>query len=189
MDFSAFPAQWEWVALILGGVAFIMAVQPFTQFIWGRPRIEIEFGARDEDGLRYLDIFLYNRPVTSRLLKSIKIHRDTAKDVFVEYNIQNTQTDKVYADMYIPKIEAIQQEGYSISLPGSTTPASITLIMARSNGDVFVRGYEKPDIKLIPGKYCLTVKVHCGEIKVEKQAYFSVGESAYELCWDAVSAS
>ncbi len=40
---------WDWLAIALGGVGFVgcvMAVQPFAQAIWGRPRLEPEFNYR-----------------------------------------------------------------------------------------------------------------------------------------------
>ena len=183
---------WKWFTLIggiIGGVAFIMAVQPFTQFIWGRPRIEIEVSVRDEDdeSSRYLDVELYNRPVKSRILKRMKIHRDMAEDVSVVCNITNTQTRKVYARTLITKISTIREDNYSVSLPGSKTPASITLIKASGNGDVFINGYENPNIKIIPGKYCLTMTAHCGEIEVFKRVNFFVGSKPHELYWEDIS--
>ncbi len=75
---------WEWFTLIggiVGGVAFLMAVQPFLEFIWGRPKIQIEFEARDKGSVRYLDILLTNVPVGNPILKFLGVSRRTAEDV------------------------------------------------------------------------------------------------------------
>jgi hypothetical protein len=171
---------WQWVFAVIGLVAFLMAVQPFTQFIWGRPRIEINFIARDVGSSRYLDIVLSNRPVESRILKRLKIRREKAESVFLSCTIKNTQTDKLYAEDLHPEIDGIQQKGLEISLPSSTTPAFISLIVANHERVSLVN-----KTTLIPGKYLLTVTVHYSEIKFSKQTHFFVGVNTYELCWDA----
>lgn len=182
---------WEWFGLItgiIGVVAFLMAIQPFTQFIWGRPKIEIEFSLRDINASRYLDIFLFNRPVKGRFLKMIKVRRDKAEDVSIMCNIENIQTHKVYTDMLFPKIATISQEEYSVSLPGSKTPASVTLMRAFGDGKVIINDNSNNAI-LVPGKYCLTITVHCSEIEFIKRVYFFVGTKSYEFCFDAINSS
>ncbi|MBF8265654.1 MAG: hypothetical protein HW384_1518 [Dehalococcoidia bacterium] len=177
---------WQWIFATIGLVAFLMAIQPFTQFIWGRPKIDMEFRARDSDTSRYLDILLFNRPMRNQFLRIIKVRRDKAEDVFVTCNITNIQTDEIYVETLIPKIRTIHEEKEAISLPASTTPALITLIGAFDNGKVIIKENNKV---LIPGKYSLTVIAHYAELTVKKQAYFAVGVKPYELCWNAISSS
>jgi hypothetical protein len=172
--------SWQWIFAIIGLVAFLMAVQPFTQFMWGRPKIEIEFGARDKDKSRFLDILLLNRPIKSRFLKSIRVRRDKAEDVFLVCEIENCETQQMYAEKMIPKISTVEGESLRVALPGSTTPATITLIGSFDNGETSIADKNKT---LVPGKYYLEITVHCAEIIIKKHARFSVGTKPYELCW------
>ena len=113
--------SWQWIFAIIGVGAFLMAIQPFTQVIWGRPKIEVDFSARDSGNSRFLDILIFNRPIQNWFLKTIKVRRDKAEDVFVKCCIKNIQTGQVYTEKMFPKIYNLSAEGYSISLPGTTT--------------------------------------------------------------------
>ncbi len=167
-----------------------MAVQPFTQFIWGRPKIEMDLNLRDnqEGKSRFLDILLFNRPISNRFLKWLRVRRETAEDVFVECRIENIQTQQMLVEHMYPEIDSISQHALSVSLPASSTPASILLIGAFNNGTnkIYNKG---SDINLIPGTYLLSVKVHCAEIISEKRAKFTIGIHHYELTWEPVSCS
>ncbi len=56
MDFDKFPAQWEWVALIIGALGFLMGGYTFVEAIWGRPKLKVMTHQRDVNSVRVLEI-------------------------------------------------------------------------------------------------------------------------------------
>ncbi len=85
MDFNAFPAQWEWVALILGAVALVVTL---PQLIWGGPKISLVFRTEDMEGNRFYICEIHNTPIMNKLLKKFGVRRDIAQDVTASFEIQ-----------------------------------------------------------------------------------------------------
>ena len=65
------------IGVVIGLPALVLAVSPFCQMIWGRPKIEIDFV--DFTGPEGKDLIcsIYNAPVTNRLLKFVRVRRET----------------------------------------------------------------------------------------------------------------
>ncbi len=159
-----------------------MAVQPFTQIMWGKPKIEVETSTRDGDNSRYLDIYLFNRPIDNSVLRRLGVRREIADDVFAQCRIENIHTHEVCVEQMFPAISVISNESPAVSLPGSSTPASILIVCAHKNLKATIPHSGRGMIK--PGVYELTVRVHYGENITEKKFEFSVGSNYYELNWN-----
>lgn len=75
-----------------------MAVQPFTQVIFGQPKIRISFNTAEIAGNANKTIVLQglvlNQPITKGPLAWIKVTRITAKDLFAEFEIIEFRTQK-----------------------------------------------------------------------------------------------
>lgn len=177
---------WEWFTLIggiIGGVAFLMAVQPFTQFIWGRPKIKIDFTVRDKASSRYLDVLLSNAPIDNLVLKFLGVRRMTAEGVDLTFRVKDMRTQTWVEEEGIAELDTVRDEHkLQISLPGSLVPVSSTLIRATNNETSLVQGTEK--MKLAPGKYEIELTVHCSETRIIKKRAFSVGTQPYDLFWE-----
>lgn len=187
MGFTEFPAQWEWVALIIGGVAFMMAVQPFTQFIWGRPKIEVEFSTRDNNSSRSLDILLLNYPVKNRVFRFLGVHRMPAEDVWVSYRIKDARSGNQITKNLFPEISTARGENKKqISLTSSYVPASFLIASATSNGETMLiaNGNGEGAININSGKYEIELEIHYGERNLERSRRFWVGTKPYELFWE-----
>jgi len=180
--------SWQWIFAVIGLVAFLMAIQPFTQFIWGRPKIEIWFEARDINSLRVLDIFLRNPPIRNRLLIILGVRRMVAEDIGVTFNIKDVRTGNIIRKLDVASLRTAREGNKcQISLPSSLVPAVISLVQASNDGITKLRylGNEKEDwVKLNPGKYELELTVHCSESTIKKNKIFSVGSQPYDLFWE-----
>ena len=180
---------WEWFTLIggiVGGVAFLMAVQPFLEFIWGRPKIQIEFEARDKGSVRYLDILLTNVSVGNPILKFLGVSRRTAADVVLSFRVRDNRTQIWVVGEGGALLSTIRDENkLQISLPSSIFSASCTLIRT-ANGETLLTQGEGTTFKISPGKYEIELTVHYSEIHVIKKWGFSVGTQPYDLFWESV---
>ena len=168
MDFNSFPAQWEWVALIIGGVAFLMAVQPFLQMIYGRPRIVIILGnPKVINGSTMLECHIFNRPITKRILNALCITRHTATGLIALFHIEESRTgDRVYEEwphLYSQAGDATQR----VDLPVGYVPARFAVVtIDEATGKVYaglVGPTKRQDVEaLADGLYEVTISVEVG---------------------------
>ena len=81
---------WDWAGLAVGAVgviAFLMAIQPFMQFIWGRPKLEPEFERDAQGDNRLLIVYLKNPPVENRVLRALRVSRDSIQSLTVQFRV------------------------------------------------------------------------------------------------------
>jgi hypothetical protein len=159
-----------------------MAVQPFIQFIWGRVKLTAELDAKDEDdGSRNLTCWIYNWPINNKVLKFLKLKRDTANAVTIECTIKDIRTKTNIIKNKLLEIITAKTEGLEVSLPSSVNPAWVELIKTNKDGKTIL--VDDDSIVFKPGKYALQLKIlYDGELLLQR-AYFSVGNAPHELYW------
>ena len=148
----------ELAALIIGGIAFVMVVQPFTQVIWGQPKIEFDFDISGVNGDKILLCRIYNRLITHRILQLLHVRRMVAEDVMAFYFIEEFESQRRICEMR-PSIESLTgQRARCISLPPSTIPARFGIVIADKDKVVSVDKDEN-DIRheFMPGLYRVCV--------------------------------
>lgn len=168
MDFSTFPAQWEWVALIIGGLAFLMAVQPFLQAIYGRPKIVVYMPEpRKLDSSAVLGCHVVNYPIAGGILGTLCVTRNTAKGLIVLFDIKEKRTaSKVYEEW--PSLASqVGEPTQRIDLPAGYVPARFGVVtINEGNGIVYPGlvppGKQKGTQVLADGLYVVDVSVEVG---------------------------
>ncbi len=194
MGFNTFPAQWEWVALILGGVALLMAVQPFLQMIWGSPKIIVGFGSTSIDHTEYFDCKIWNGPITSRILNFLRVRRDTAPDITASFTIEDKGSRRVvFRTSHLVEIKTqTNVTAERVPLPPSFFPASFAIVLV-SKGDDQVRVYDKPidegtELQVLPiGDYTVRVELGIsGEVR-KIQRHLTVQKNYPFAYWDVNS--
>lgn len=89
--FGKFPDSWAWVGIVLAGMGIVMTSPSIIQMIWGRAAIQIEFS----DTSTPLSIFLHNPPVQNRILRFLRIKRETIQSIVAEFRIQEAGSNKI----------------------------------------------------------------------------------------------
>lgn len=94
-------AWWDWLGIglgVVGVVAFIMAVQPFTQAIFGRPKILVRFNTKDDIPRHIaLQCGVVNVPVIKGILNVLQVDRQTAEELWAPFDIiESHQGTKVF---------------------------------------------------------------------------------------------
>ncbi|MBM4450403.1 MAG: hypothetical protein FJ022_06340 [Chloroflexi bacterium] len=97
-----------------------MAVQPFTQAIWGRPRIKVGFHGKVEA----IQCSLQNCPITNSLLRKIGVTRSPVQDLSVTYYITETNM-KVPLASITPQLTYSGYTSEHISLPATTLDSAV----------------------------------------------------------------
>ena len=152
------PIPWLWIAGIAGVVALIIATPSLLQMIWCSPKIECDFGRQSEGGGQLMMLLVYNRPITSKLLRLFKVRRMTAESIVVEFSIKERSTGNCIESI-VPCIYL--QDGIKdarrISLPASRFPALAGMLLVNNeSGKVGVFDGEK---YLSPGAYYIDIYI------------------------------
>jgi hypothetical protein len=183
---------WEWFTLITGSigmVAFLMATQPFTQAIWGRPKIFIDFGTNNMKDCDYFQCNIWNTPITKGILNFIRVRRDDAKDVIAFFSIEEKGSNRVI--FQTPTAVKIKTQSEQLveraSLPSSLFPISFAIIAVPKNSDkVLILHDSMDDINrqlLHQGVYTVKVKVNIEGREYKKQHDLTVQNIYPFACW------
>ncbi|MFH1560019.1 MAG: hypothetical protein ABID84_01215 [Chloroflexota bacterium] len=168
-----FTDTWDWAAFFLavvGFVGFLMAIQPFTQAIWGKPRIIVETGAGNLDNNHpYLEFVIVNEPIDGGLLGFLGVARDTADEIFAMINIKEYTTNREIVPRDFAKLVR-RGSGVNgtqrISLPASVMGASAAVVI---QGDDAIIGAVEGTPHLSTGTYLAEI----GIAGLKKPVHFS----------------
>ena len=167
MGFDTFPAQWEWVALIIGAVAFTMAFPPFLQMLFGRPRIVLFTSDKVIDGGQILQCAIVNLPIRNRLLDFLRITRNSAQGLIALFDIRESRTQNKVYDALPYLYSQAGREAQRVDLPAGHVLARFPVVsIDETNGFVYAglvlpskRTKTKP---LADGVYIVNVRVELG---------------------------
>ena len=182
MDFSEFPTQWEWVALILGGVAILMAVQPFTQAIWGNPRIKITFRQSVDNGIKLLRFDIGNEPIYGGILSKLGVYRRTAEGVRADFSIYDSSGNQKLVEEFEATIVVAGEKQKQISLPVSMIDASVIIAETHPQGtsNILTTSGIMP-IRM--GLYKISAWVTFEGKQVSKTRLFTIGDTPNGTYW------
>jgi len=109
--FKSYPAEWEWVALILGGLGFLMAMQPFIQaFI--QPKIDIRLDTYSPNiYVKQFRCYVDNLPLKAKIARVLRLRRPSAISVSAAISIKEKGSGKVLIEN-LPLEWHLQQPGY-----------------------------------------------------------------------------
>lgn len=187
MEWFSFPlpAWWLWVVSIIGIMAFVMAVKPFVQAIWGKPKIEVDFGVKDLEGGRVLQCEICNPPIRHKILRLLGVTRVIAEDITASFSIEEYGSGRVIFSGAVPSI--ITYSGTTgaqrISLPPSVFPANFAIVIVVDT-EKKVRVFEE-NIILLSGKYCANVEVRMVDKTIKVKKRFVVSQTHPFAYWEA----
>jgi len=178
---------WEWFTLvtgIMGGVAFLMAIQPFLHTIWGRPRISFIFHVEDMEKQCYYGCEIHNDPIKNKLLRKLGIRRDLAQDVAATFEIREKGTNKLICPRTPALIKTSQGVGgFRVSLPASFFPATFAIVFIdKANKTVQIMRDDK--IVMTMGDYTATIQVVVGEDRFVGKCNFVIDSKHPFVYWD-----
>ena len=92
--FGGFPAQWEWVGIVLAGVGILMASPTILQMIWGRARLSVEFKKNAQGENRSLIVLLKNPPV-SGLVRTLGVRKETIQSLTASLQLAEVGSGRI----------------------------------------------------------------------------------------------
>jgi hypothetical protein len=144
---------WQWAFGIIGLVAFLMAIQPFIQAIWGRPKLVVDFKVECTDNEEFLNCLIRNIPVTNRILKMLFVYRNPIDDLFAQYKILAQNDRKQLSAVFKVKFQTQQgQKLERITLPASYQSISFPIIAYdKKTSMAFTMGIAKDKVLCLKG--------------------------------------
>lgn len=143
--------DWTWFIEAIGVAGFLMAIQPFTQAIWGRPKLVVNFGGEGDS----VKCVIQNIPVSNKFLRKICVSRMPVNDLSVMYWITKVNS-KDTSNMMAAILNYGNNISEHISLP-STIFNGATFTIEPKVGESF---FSPEKTKLIEsGTYTLHINV------------------------------
>lgn len=188
--FGRFPDEWEWIGIILAGMALAMATPSIFQMLWGRPLLEMQFEEYVENKERVLLIFLKNPPVKRRILRILGVRREAAQSITVEFRILEVGSNRIIVPIRQARIYSDDDptdEGRNrISLPATySVAASVILIRWDTQEKKAFVAHDRlrQELPLEYGQYQADViLIVDGDPKIIHRQ-FVVGKKADDLVW------
>ncbi len=144
---------WGWFFGSIGVIAFIMAVQPFTQMILGRPKLELHFG-KDNGALQ---CGIQNVPIQNPLLVKLCIVRARVDDLSVIYHISKKDGNELISAI-TPELNYSGTISKHITLPASVDESAVFNIGTSVEVSETFFGKQKSK-KLEDGHYTIYITV------------------------------
>jgi hypothetical protein len=183
------------IALIALGIA-MLAVPPFLAIVYGQPQIKLQYRFDKGEGeFDFLGCLITNEPIHNRLLKRLKVERQTAEDVYVYLSIMSLKDNTLIIERINPKIFTPRNpDNMQGVLPRLSTsfPAQF-MVAAISDGGVTTTppyGGAKKTKRLPPGRYLASLEIHQASDKVFLFTNtFYVGAKRRETYWEETKPS
>jgi hypothetical protein len=149
--------------VVIGLPALAMAVSPFCQMIWGRPKLAIKFveftGTEGKD----LICSIVNIPIKNKILKWIGVRRE-AGDLYVSFDIIEEGSNRLLFGS-IPGVinDAAARKLALVSRARPNFPSVVSVILCR-NSKTIVHDPRGPKLIAInPGYYRARVLIACDD--------------------------
>jgi len=188
--FGRFPDEWEWVGIVLAGVAIAMATPTIFQMFWGRACIETDFEVSAMGSERSLVILLKNPPIKSRILGLLGVKRETVQSLTAEIRISEFGSKKIivpirHARLFSDEDTSDKGSNRMMLPPTYSVAASIMVAMWDNKNKKAVILGDRPRQPLLLGAgyyYAQIIIFVDGEPK-EFSRQFVVGKNADDLIW------
>ena len=159
-------------------LALVLALPPALQMFYGKPKLEIKFHRPYNE--HRLDCLVHNLAIQNRALQWLRVTRFAA-DVFASFEVLDAGSPKVI-HMAQPMIaDESDRLARRQRLPGGGLEATITLISADANGQVWIHN-GRSKIPLQPGLYDVKLTITASEKTVQRRRRFNVGKVPKTVC-------
>ena len=163
---------WDWASIVLSPVAvvaFLMAIQPFLQLWFGGARLSIAFEKSDIGGHKVLEVRVYNKPISNRLGRFLRLRRESADDVCAIVSVREHGTNKTIVSPTSPLLVVRghkEESGHHVCIPASLMVHAACLILRPSdNGLSLLEDLENHVSQLVElGEYDVTFTAINGAI-------------------------
>ena len=188
--FGDFPAEWEWVGMVLAGAGILMAAPTLFQMLWGRPQLKTRFETEAQGSERLLVVFLENRRITSPIAKRLGVRRETIRSLTAHFRISEAGSGTIIIPICQARIysdeDATDTGRDRIPLPPTFSVAASIPVARWDNDNQRVAVPQiraKSETVLLPGHYRADIIFMVDGDEDRRSRHFTVGTSADDLKW------
>jgi hypothetical protein len=176
------------VALLVAIVAVVIAVPPFAQMSYGRPKVRLLFDVSTEQGAKLLLCAIHNLPVSS-VLRKIGVTR-TPTEVFASFDIREHGTNKIIVNSFRARLmDGRSADIMGLKLVARPGPPLVFVVVEQKDREATAINYEpmqSAKVTLSPGEYFADVRVAWGDNTVNAIAQsFTVDANKDVTHWTA----
>jgi hypothetical protein len=168
----------------LAVVALVVAVPPFIQMLWGRPRISVRFTESMEGAGQCLLCVIHSYPV-AKSLEAIGVKRDSTR-VFVSFDIRKHGTKEIFASAFRARLIDIFSGDAGLSaLLQPPLPVTFTVV-SHTDGGAHAQSFapsEGVTCALPPGEYLAEISVAWGTTVTKYSRSFTIGSMKETSHW------
>jgi hypothetical protein len=176
----------ELAAFVIALVALIMTMPYILQLIFGQPKLGIAFDHDDSDDQgRIIRIRIMNKPVSNRLLTTLKVARLPAQGLHLIIQVFDASTRKAITKSFVGEMGLSPSDRtIRVTLPPSIVPINARLARwQRSTNSAIL--FADRDIPLPEGKYIVGIRIElAGTVKVAAEPILHVGKCQGDMKWD-----
>jgi len=189
--FGGFPAEWEWVGIVLAGVGILIGSPTVFQMMWGRPKLSIEFENDAQGEHRSVIVFLKNLPVTG-LVKALGVRRETIQSLTASVQLSEVGSGRIIIPILQLRVYSDGDEtdnGRERTTLPPTYSVGASIVLATwdvRNQQVIVPGSRAHRETPLPeGYYEAAILLFVDGEPNKLTRRFRVGQSADDLKWSA----
>jgi hypothetical protein len=152
-------------SLVIGVPALVMAVSPFTQMLWGRPKLRFEFTDFTGHTGKNLICNIHNDPVTNWFHKIVGVSRD-AGELYAFISIIEQGTNRIVPNaLNIPAIinDPIAGTLGRVAKCRPNYPVQFTIINCTTEGPKILDPRNKYFIPVPNGHFVIEILIECGD--------------------------
>jgi hypothetical protein len=172
----------EAVGIVLALVALVVGVPPFTQMLFGRPKIIIGFDDfTGDDASKAFVISAKNAGVKSRLLKMLGVVRESG-DIQGFFDIREQGTNRYVAKDISGFMHSTQREqGFAVRVLPHFTVA-MTVVQFGDHPNIFDARKEK-SIPIPEGDFTIDALIVCGDKRLQESKNLKIGATKATTFW------
>jgi hypothetical protein len=172
----------EIVGIILALVALVVGVPPFTQMLFGRPKIVVGFDAFTGDNTsKSFIVTAKNIGIKNPLIKALGVVRETG-DIQGFFDVRELGTNRYAAKDLSGLFHSTQREqGFAVRvLPHFTAGMTVAIFTDCSN---IVDARQDKLIPIPEGDYTVEAVIICGDKRLERAARLKIGPTKATTFW------
>ena len=187
------PGWLSWTDIVLSLVAFtlaVMAAPTILQMFGGRARLRCDFVRDVENGERALAVFLQNPRITNKVLRGLRVRRETIQSLTIAFSIAEAGAGEIIDPIRHARIfsngDPDDSGSWRIALPPTLSVAASVLVArwdTQQNVAVVLPDRLRPPLILPPKQYRADITFSVDGEPTVLSRQFVVGTKADGLMW------
>lgn len=155
------PSIWDWVNFVLAMVGVLMAVQPFLQMIYGKPKLTVSFESIGTPPCRMI-CHILNPPLMRGCAYRMGVRTMAAEDIIACFQVADAITKRIIVPSTFVEIFTGNAPSGRVRIPVSGLPSMFRI--ANIHPDDGTVRIEQSGMQLPPlqeGRYLVIVQLEC----------------------------